>query len=65
MNNLKEKNIRRSIWHIKRHLDELSNYQDEKQRKYELFHLQSSIDCLYRVMNDEKPYPFLDREEVF
>jgi hypothetical protein len=65
MKNLKDKNIKNAVWHIKRHLDELLNSQDEKQRKCELFHLQSSVDCLSRVMNDEKPYPFLDREEVF
>ena len=41
MNNLKNKNIKNTVWHIKRHLDELLNFQDEK------------------------PYPFLDRDEVF
>ena len=56
MNNLKEENIRRAIWHIRRHLDALSNTQDTEHRKYELFHLQISIDCLERVVNGNK-YP--------
>ena len=29
MNNLKEENIRRDIWNIKRHLEVLSNSRDE------------------------------------
>lgn len=65
MNNLKETNIRKAIWHIRRHLNELLNSQDENYRKREMFHLRSSIDCLERVMNNEKPYPPLDREDVF
>ena len=65
MNNLKETNIRKAIWHIRRHLNELLNSQDEKYRKHEMFHIRSSIDCLERVMNNEKPYPPMDREEVF
>lgn len=65
MNNLKEENIRRAIWHIKRHLEGLWNAQDEEDRKYEMFHLQSSIECLERVVNGKKPYPPMDREDVF
>lgn len=65
MNNLKETNIKKAIWHIRRHLNELLNSQDENYRKHEMFHLRSSIDCLERVMNNEKPYPPMDREEVF
>ena len=65
MNNLKETNIIKAIWHIRRHLNELLNSKDEKYRKYEMFHLKSSIECLERIMNNEKPYPPLDREEVF
>ena len=65
MNNLKETNIRKAIWHIRRHLNELLNSQDEKYRKHEMFHLKSRIACLERVMNNEKPYPPMDREEVF
>lgn len=42
MNNLKETNIRKAIWHIRRHLIELLNSQDEKYRKHEMFHLRSS-----------------------
>ena len=65
MNNSKEENIRRAIWHIKRHLDVLSNPQDTEHREYELFHLQTSIECLERIVNDIKPYPYLNREDVF
>lgn len=65
MNKLKEENIRRAIWYIKRHLEGLWNSQDEVDRKYEMFHLQSSVECLERIMNNEKPYPPMDREEVF
>ena len=46
MNNLKEENIRRAIWHIRRHLDALLNAQDTEHREYELFHQQTSIECL-------------------
>ena len=52
MNNLKETNIRKAIWHIKRHLEGLWNVQDEEDKKYEMFHLRSSIECLERVMNN-------------
>ena len=55
--------IRKAIWHIRRHLNELLNSQDEKYRKHEMFHLRSSIECLERVMNNEKPYPPMDRED--
>jgi hypothetical protein len=65
MDNLKEENIRKAIWHIKRHLEGLWNSQDEEDQKYEMFHLRSSIECLERVMNNEKPYPHMDREDVF
>lgn len=65
MNNSKEENICRAIWHIKRHLDALSNVQNTEHREYELFHLQTSIECLERVVNDKKPYPYLDRADVF
>lgn len=33
--------------------------------KSELFHLRSSIEILSRILNNEKPYPNLDREVVF
>lgn len=65
MNNLKEENIRRAIWHIKRHLEGLRNSRDEENSKYEMFYLQSSVECLERVINDKNPYPFIDREDVF
>lgn len=31
----------------------------------ELFHLKASVEILIRIWNDEKPYPNLDRENVF
>ena len=65
MNNLKKENIRRAIWHIRRHLDALSNAQDTEHREYEVFHLQTSIACLERIVNDIKPYPYLNRDDVF
>lgn len=65
MNNLKEANTRKAIWHIKRHLNELLNSQDETFRKYEMFQLKSSIEFLERVMNNEKPYLIMDRDDVF
>ena len=64
MNNLKETNIKKAIWHIRRHLNKLLNSQD-KYRKHEMFHLKSSIECLERVMNNEKTYPPMVREEIF
>lgn len=65
MDNLKEENIRRAIWHINRHLEGLWNAQNEEDMKYELFHLQSSMECLERVMNNKKPYPNMDRKGIF
>lgn len=65
MNNLKETNIRKAIWHIKRHCEIIKNCSDEKIINHELFHLQASVDCLKRVINNEKPYPGLDRYDVF
>lgn len=65
MKNLKEKNIRKAIWHIKRHCDIIQNCPKDKISEYELFNLQSSVDCLKRIINNEKPYPWLDTDEVF
>lgn len=63
MKNLKEDNIKKSLWHIKRHCENIEKNTDRK--KVELLHLKESIEILKRVLNDEKPYPNLDREEVF
>ena len=38
---------------------------DDSDRRIELFQLKESVETLIRVCNDEKPYPNLDREEVF
>lgn len=65
MKNLKEDNIQKSLWHIKRHCENIEKNTDNYKRKIELFHLKESIEILIRVLNDEKPYPNLDREEVF
>ena len=55
MNNLKETNIRKAIWDIRPHLEKLLNSQNEEDRKYEMFNIKSSIECLERVINNEKP----------
>lgn len=65
MKNLKEKNIQRALWHIKRHCKNIENNYENEYRKAELIHLKSSIEILNRILNNEKPYPNLDREEVF
>lgn len=65
MNNLKKENIKKAIWHIKRHCDKIQNTPEDKISNHDLFHLQSSVDCLRRIINNEKPYPWLDRDEVF
>ena len=65
MKNLKEDNIKKSLWHIKRHCENIEKNTDDHKRKIELFYLKESIEILVRVLNDEKPYPNLDREKVF
>ena len=63
MNNLKENNIRKTLWHIKRHCKNIENNYEDEMSKTELFHLKSSVETLSRILNNEKPYPNLDREE--
>lgn len=65
MKNLKEKNIQRTLWHIKRHCTNIENNFENEWSNTELFHLRSSIEILSRILNNEKPYPNLDRDEVF
>lgn len=65
MKNFKEKNIKKVIWHMKRQCGRLAEITDTAAIKSELFHLQSSIDCLNRILNDQYPYPGIDRNEVF
>lgn len=65
MKNLKEKNIQKIIWHIQRNCNYLSETSDIAAIKSELFHLQFSIDCLNRILNDQEPYPGIDINEVF
>jgi hypothetical protein len=65
MNNTKENNIKRALWHIKRHCNHIENNHSNSDITAELFYLKSSVEVLLRIFNDEKPYPKLDREEVF
>lgn len=65
MKKLKEKNIQKVIWHMQRNCGRLAEISDAATIKSELFHLQSSIDCLNRILNNQDPYPGIDREEVF
>lgn len=65
MKNLKEKNIQRTLWHIKRHCTIIENNSENEMSKTELFHLKSSVEILSRILNNKKPYPNLDRDEVF
>lgn len=43
----------------------ISEVSDIRTIKSELFYLQSSIDCLARILNDQAPYPGIDIDEVF
>ena len=65
MKNLKENNIQKTLWHIKRLCNNIENNNENEYRKAELFHLKSSIEILTRILNNEKPYPNLYREEVY
>ena len=65
MKNLKENKIKKTLWHIKRHCNNIENNNENEYRKAKLFHLKSSIEILTRILNNENPYPNLDREEVF
>ena len=65
MKNIKENNIQKALWHIKRHCNNIENNTNHQDRKIELFYLKESIETLMRVFNNEKPYPNLDREEVY
>ena len=55
MKNLKEKNIQRALWHIKRHCKNIENNPESEYSKTELFHLKSSIEILSRVLRDYCP----------
>ena len=65
MKNIKENNIRKTLWHIKRHCKNIENNYENEGCHTELFHLRSSIEILSRILKNEKPYPNLDRDEVF
>jgi hypothetical protein len=61
----KENNIQRALWYIKRHYYNIENNNDISDRKAELLHLKESVEILIRVFNNEKPYPNLDKKDVF
>lgn len=65
MKNTKENNIQKVLWHIKRHCNYVENNHSSNDIQAELFYLKASVDKLLQVFNNEKPYPNLDREEVF
>lgn len=65
MRNIRENNIKNAIWHIKRHCDIIQKNSQNGISSTELYFLQASVDCLKRVINNEKPYHGLDRDEVF
>ena len=65
MKDLKEKNIQKVIWHMQRQCGRLTEISDIAAIKNELFYLQASIDCLTRILNNQLPYPGIDRDEVF
>lgn len=65
MNKLREQNIQKTIWHMQQQCGRLAEESDMASIKSELFHLQFSIDCLNRILNDQEPYPGIDREDVF
>lgn len=50
---------------MQRQCGRLAEISDAAAIKNELFYLQASIDCLNRILNDQAPYPGIDREEVF
>lgn len=54
MKNIKENNIRKTLWHIKRHCKNIENNHESEYSKTELFHLKSSIETLSRILNNEK-----------
>lgn len=65
MKNIKEKNIQKTLWHIQRHCRNIETNFNSQDMKMGLFYLKSSIEILSRILNNEKPYPNLDREDVF
>ena len=65
MKNIKENNIQRALWHIKRHCINIENASDSKDREVELIYLKSSIKILSRILNNEKPYQNWDRKEEY
>ncbi len=54
MKNIKENNIRKTLWHIERHCKNIENNHESGYSKTELFHLKSSIDIetLSRILNN-------------
>ena len=46
MKNLKEDNIQKALWHIKRHCENIEKNTDVPKRKIELLHLKESVEIL-------------------
>ena len=65
MKNIKENNIQKAMWHVKRHYKNIEKSTNDSDRQIDLILLKESVETLIRVCNDEKPYPYLDREDVF
>lgn len=56
MKNLKEDNIQKALWHIKRHCENIEKNTDGLKRKIELLHLKESVEILKRVFNEKPCY---------
>jgi len=65
MQNLRQNNIKNAIWHIKRQCDIIQKHSQSDISSIELYFLQASVDCLKCVINNEKTYHGLDRDDVF
>lgn len=65
MESLKGNNIKNTFMHIKRHCDIILNYNTNKISSNELISLQASVDCLKRVINNEKSCPYIDIDKMF
>ena len=50
---------------MQRQCDRLAAISDIAAIKNEFFFLQASIDCLNRILNNQRAYPGIDSDEVF
>lgn len=65
MENSRETNIKKTLWHIKRYCEVIERTTNIIDRETELLYSRNSVEVLIRVFNNENPYPHLDNEEVF